>query len=160
MNDATNEELRRIYDDDQADRVGNVLRDGVMERDAARRARVSEILATVGARTADDYFFAAMVFQHGQEVASYERAQELAMKALAVDPSHRRARWLVAAATDRALVARGQPQRYGTQFHVDLAGRWSMPPVDASVSDEERARWNVPPLAEALRKVRENNGGA
>jgi hypothetical protein len=29
-------------------------------------------------------------------------------------------------------------------------GKWAVYTVDPAVTDEERARWNVPPLAEAM----------
>ena len=32
-------------------------------------------------------------------------------------------------------------------------GRWVLHEVDPTTSDEERARWDVPPLAEALRRA-------
>jgi hypothetical protein len=153
-----NDELRRIYDADQADRAGNHPTPGCWERDAERRARVAEILAAGGAVTADDWFHAAMVYQHGGTAELSRRARELAQRAIAVDPTHNRARWLIAAATDRELVQLGRPQRYGTQFFVDNAGRWSLQPVDPAVTDEERAAWNVPPLAAALQRVRDENG--
>lgn len=161
-----NDELRRLFEADQGDRESDALSGfrtdpdaamAVFERDRARRVRVAEILDAGGAETADDYYWAAMVFQHGDDVASPRRAHELALRALSIDPAHEKARWLAAAAMDRELVRRGQLQRYGTQFFVDDEGRWSLSPFDPAVTDEERARWNVRPLAEALRLVDENN---
>lgn len=43
----------------------------------------------------------------------------------------------------------GQPQRFGTQYQLDKAtGKMSLYPVDPSVTDAERERWGMPPLAE------------
>jgi hypothetical protein len=50
--------------------------------------------------------------------------------------------------------AGGLPQKYGTQYR-SVGGRWVLYPVDPATSDEERARWDVPPLAEALRRAEE-----
>jgi hypothetical protein len=47
----------------------------------------------------------------------------------------------------------GKPQRYGTQFKRDPGGPWYLYPVDPAVTDEERARWNVPPLAELKKRA-------
>jgi hypothetical protein len=39
------------------------------------------------------------------------------------------------------------------QHGADANGRWVLHEVDPTTSDEERARWDVPPLAEALRRA-------
>ncbi len=62
-----------------------------------------------------------------------------------------RAHWAFTQAFDRALVARGLPQSFGTQFGaVDGDARACMYPVDPSFTDEERKAWSVPPLAEQI----------
>ena len=61
---------------------------------------------------------------------------------------HPAGRWLAAAAYDRWLTQQGRPQKYGTQYR-QAGGRWELYEVDAATNDEERAHWNVPPLAEA-----------
>ncbi|HEY1584614.1 MAG TPA: hypothetical protein VGH63_02935, partial [Polyangia bacterium] len=76
----------------------------------------------------------------------------------ALDPTHEEARWLCCASEDRVLVNEGRPQRWGTQF-VYVDGAWRVAPVDGSVDDAERARWNVPPLADAQRKAARFNDG-
>ncbi len=58
------------------------------------------------------------------------------------------ARWLAAAAKDRGLMRLGLPQRYGTQYNIADDGAWILWDVDPSTTDEERAAWNVPTLAE------------
>ena len=117
-------------------------------RDLLRLARVAEIVAAGGAVDADDCFHAALVYQHGPEIADTERAHELARRAIALDPTHAPARRLVCASEDRLLRRRGLPQRWGTQFSIDDDGVWTLEPVDGSVDDAERARQGVPSLAE------------
>jgi len=153
-----NRELYRLYQADQADRTDD-QKDwpGVARRDAERRKRVKEIVASNGARVSDDYFHAAMIFQHGDDVADYQTAHDLALKAAALVPTHPKARWLAAAAKDRELMKLGQPQKYGTQFRIENE-QWVLYVVDPSVTDEERAKWNVPPLAQAEEHVRTMNG--
>jgi hypothetical protein len=46
----------------------------------------------------------------------------------------------------------GLPQKYGTQYR-SVNGRWVLHEVDPTTTDEERARWDVRPLAEALRRA-------
>jgi hypothetical protein len=63
---------------------------------------------------------------------------------------------LAAAAKDRFLMHSGKPQLYGTQFVLE-GETWVLYEVDPSITDEERARWGVPPLAEARRSAEEMN---
>jgi hypothetical protein len=71
----------------------------------------------------------------------------------------RPARWLAAAALDRWLMATGKPQRYGTQYRRIGSGPFELWQVDPETTDEERAAWDVPPLAEAQRRAEELSAG-
>jgi hypothetical protein len=151
-------ELLDLYEADQADRRTKPIDWAVVEpRDTARRARVDAILAAGEAKVSADWYHAAMVYQHGPELDDTRRARELALKALEIEPVHEPARWLAAAAEDRILVREGKPQKWGTQFHKEPDGPWKLWEVDPSVTDAERAAWNVPPLAEAQKKAAEMN---
>ena len=153
-----NPELWRIADADVADHMGdNINFDPVLQRDRARLAKVKEIIAAGGLTTSMDYFNAAFVLQHGLEPEDFKNAHELAMKAAELDPQNRQAKWLAATAQDRYLVSIGKPQIYGTQYHMEN-GVWRLAPVDENaVTDEERAKWGVPPLAESKRRVEQLN---
>ncbi|WNG44657.1 tetratricopeptide repeat protein [Archangium minus] len=148
-----NPELQRLMAEDQADRrppAGPITPDHwkqIAERDQQRRQRVSELLDAGAAKTGADFFAAALVFQHGNALEDYARARELAAEA--ARRGHPRGLWLTAAAWDRWLMKAGQPQRFGTQYQLDKAtGKMSLYPVDPAVTDAERERWGVPPLAE------------
>ena len=147
-----NQELRGLFDEDQADRRSQLPID-LDERDERRRRRVEQLLAEGTMVDPDDLFCAAMVFQHGADRAHFQRAHELAKRAADLG-STRPARWLAAAAYDRWLMTGRLPQKYGTQYRF-ANGRWVLYEVDPATSDEERARWDVPPLAEALRRAHE-----
>lgn len=154
-----NPELARMFREDQEDRAGShedTEWQEVDKRDSERRRRVREIMESGGARQADDYYHAAMVFQHGLEPEDHDRAHQWCLKALELDAEHSNARWLAAASKDRALMWRGRPQLYGTQFQI-VDGKWILWEVDPDVTDEERARWDVPPLAVALKRADELN---
>jgi hypothetical protein len=157
-----NAELARLYHEDQADRQGgpnsNINWQAVSKRDAERRQRVLEIAGKGGLKTADDYYHAAMVFQHSDKTEDYERAHQWCLKAVELDPAHPSARWLAAATKDRYLMSQGKPQLYGTQFKK-VDGKWILWEVDPSVTDEERAKWDVPPLAESKKLVEQMNAG-
>lgn len=128
----------------------------VAPRDAARRKRVGEIVEAGDLKVAADYYHAAMVFQHG-ELEDFKRAHDLAVRATELDPGHDKAKHLAASAMDRWLMSQGKPQRYGTQFVREKGGVWKLHEVDPTVTDEERARWGVPPLAETRRSIEEMN---
>jgi tetratricopeptide (TPR) repeat protein len=154
----SNRELWSIRDDDQEDRETEKPDwEAIRKRDLRRRARVREILAADGVTTAMDYYNAALVMQHGDSAEEYRQAYDLAMRAVAIDPKNTGAAWLAAAAEDRYLQCIGKPQIYGTQFRR-VSGVWTLDPIDESaVTDEERARMHVPPLADAKRHAAEAN---
>jgi hypothetical protein len=91
---------------------------------------------------------------HGDTPEDARNAHILALRSSEL--GHRPARWLAAAAYDRWQMYQGKPQKYGTNYVFD--GRvdrlWD---VDPNTTDEERAEWDVPPLAEQLRKAQEAN---
>jgi len=148
-----NAELIQIYEDDQADRAvasyEQIDWSKVTPRDVARRKRVDEIIAAGGARAADDYYHAAMVYQHGDAVAEIQRAHDLAVQAVALDPTYDQAKWLAAASEDRKLMYEHKAQKWGTQYKK-VDGAWIVWPVDPAITDAQRDEWNVPPLADAL----------
>ena len=64
---ADSEELRRLMVEDQADRQSKAIDwAAVAPRDRARLARVKELYASGTIRTAEDYYHAALVLQHGE----------------------------------------------------------------------------------------------
>lgn len=154
-----NAELRQLFDEDQADRQSPSPDWKVVgPRDLAREQRVEEILAAGGATVADDYWHAAMVFQHGQTVAQIERARALSLKALELEPDHRQARWLAAAALDRKLMYEKKPQKYGTQYtKTSKDGPWELYTFDPATTDAERAEWEVPSLETQRRELQQMN---
>jgi hypothetical protein len=151
LRSALDAELAQIYADDQADRNETYEKidwSKVTPRDQARRKRVDEILAAGGARLAEDFYNAAMIYQHGESSAEIERAHGLALEAVALDPEHEAARWLAAASEDRVLLYAYKAQKWGTQYKK-VDGHWIIWPVDPAITDAQRAAWGVQPLAAA-----------
>ena len=154
-----NEELAVLYKADKQERIdqpkANTPEYKVMRaRDLQRRERVMAIAAANGLQTAEDYYHAAHIMNHGDTIDDARDAHLFALRASEL--GHRPARWLTAASYDRWQMYQGKPQKYGTNYVYD--GRedrlWD---VDPTTTDEERARWDVPPLAEQLRKAQEAN---
>ncbi|MBU0691301.1 hypothetical protein KKC97_04750 [bacterium] len=153
-------ELFFMMKGDQAARLDTdtIPWDSVAVEDARRLNRVKELVAGKELKTAQDYFNAALICQHGTDSTDYRLANELAKQAAALDTSYAAAKWLSAASWDRYLQSMGLPQIYGTQFRTDSAGVWTLEPIDTTaVTDEERARLGVPSLEEARRQAARMN---
>lgn len=150
-----NGELKRLFEEDQADRTPapgkSIDWEAVGMRDEAREHRIKELLRAGVLQSGADYYHAAMILQHATEADDYLLAHDLCV--VAISKGEQRARWLAAASLDRFLTAIGRQQRFGTQF---VSRRSFHPPklapVDASVPDQLRRELNVPSLEEAKAK--------
>jgi len=151
-------ELQAIKDADQSDRVAGPNTDWsvVAARDRVRLKRVRELVVSGELRTAVDFFNAALVCQHGPDVADIRLAHALATISASMDASATSANWLTAASWDRIMMRLGKPQWYGTQYTRAKTGdrKWQLYTIDESaVTDEERTRLGVPTLAEARQRA-------
>jgi hypothetical protein len=150
-------EIFKLYAADRAERKNHPrLRTpeytALRGRDKERRDDVERLLNAGAIRTGEEYYYAAWIFNHGGTPYDAWRAHTLAVKA--DESGHRPARWLAAAAYDRWCMYRGEPQKYGTQYVSD-GFRQRLWDVVPETTDQERAEWDVPPLAEQLRKAEE-----
>lgn len=153
-----NAELFVAFLSDQSDRMADDLDVArVLDRDAQRRRLVSLAVEGKTVRTAEDYYHAAMIMQHGDSAGDIAQARKLAKRSTELDPTNGNALWLYAATTDRYLHQSGRPQIYGTQMK-QVNGQWSRDPYDPkAVTDAERARWRVPSLEEQRQELEELN---
>lgn len=155
-----NYELLRLYEQDQADRSGGGdINWGVVDqRDSQRRKRILELLDEDKVITSEDYWRAAMVFQHGADKGAARLAHSLAQTAVELDSTNARAKWLLAASWDRYQMRLEKPQWYGTQYVKDSQGLWQLYDIDTTaVSDEMRRQLGVPSLAESRARVQKYN---
>jgi hypothetical protein len=152
----SNPELRAMNRADAADREPDKIDWTVVNaKDAQRRQRVSEMLAHGEIRTAEDFYFAGMIYQHGEGPEDIRLAQAFATIASKLEPEHPAPKWLFAASWDRYLMWKKLPQWYGTQYQVSQEGVRTLYPVDPNaVTDTERAAFHVPSLAEAMAEVK------
>lgn len=152
-----NAELATLAKEDQVSRMGQ----DITRTDDERRQQVFVLLAEGKVQSPQDKFNAALVLQHtgmsfcGDTLVSLSaenyllahRLFEQAMLAGIAD-----AKYLYAASIDRYLSITEGRQRYGTNRIINQeTGAEEFPPIDRSVSDEERAKYGVPPLAELLK---------
>lgn len=152
----TNPEMTAIYDADQAARADpasidwNVLRPA----DAARRARTQALLEAGQLGSADDFYHAAFVFQHGDTPDDFLKAHALATVAAARGKPE--AAWIAAATLDRYLQRIGQAQIYGTQFQGRPDMSWTQEPYRRDLlPDALRKATGVPSLAEQEQQRKE-----
>lgn len=152
-----NAELQALFEADQMERqphpaYGTAAYQLLRTHDAMRRERVGALLAAGAFTAAEDWYHAALIFQHGEKLDEIWQAHALALRAVEAD--YAPARWLAAAALDRWLMYQGRRQRYGTQFVPDGTRYWLWE-VDPATTDAERAAWDVPALAEQVERAEE-----
>lgn len=126
--------MRKLYEQDQKD-YDNSDR-------ANFREQVRRLMSEGKIQSAEDYYYAAFIFQHGLKPADYLYAHVLAVTA--VNKGLHGAIWLSAATLDRYLHSIQQPQVFGTQFGSLFTDRDDQEPYDREmISDELRAMWCV-----------------
>jgi hypothetical protein len=147
--------LTKIYETDQAVRKRQPIDwTFVTKQDEMHRARVLELLKSQEIVTANDFLHAAMVMQHGNTFEDYRLALSLATVASTIDPQIEQARWLSAAAWDRALMQKDVPQ-----YQSSPGAKTTLYKVDErAVTDEERKSLGVPSLQQAKDFLKEING--
>lgn len=161
---AISTELREMYEADQRDRRSGVATSpeawkGIVARDRARRDRVIELTRAGRLASADDYYHAAMVLQHGEGSEDILIAHILATAA--AFKGHERARWLSAAALDRYLHRIDQPQRLGTQYvRKDASTPWSQGAYERWLPDSVRAEFGVNSLEAQQQRVAKLNAAS
>ena len=157
-----NEELARMYREDQADRAPANSKDidwtVIGPRDQARLTRVKELYTANSLRTGADYYHAAMVLQHSDVPDDFLLAHEFCVVAISNGRNDKDTRWLAAASEDRFLMNIQRPQRFATQYRADPStAPFRLYRVDSGVTDELRRAMDVPSLAKAKAREVEMN---
>ncbi|WP_449447537.1 hypothetical protein [Thermomonas brevis] len=155
-----NAHLADMFKEDQAARKARPIdwaKVGPMDK--LHHDEVLALLRAGNVRTANDFYHAAMIMQHGETTEDYQLAYSLSQLSATLDPSNKRARWLSAASWDRILMSKNVPQWYGTQYRKPSpdAPTELYPVADSVISDEERAEMNVPSLQQAKDFLQEIN---
>ena len=156
---ADNEELVRLYAEDQADRLpkdGKIDWKNVGPRDEKRLARVHEMYQANQLVTGADYYHTAMVLQHSHAPGDFMLAHELCIVAIA--KGEERGKWLAAASEDRFLMNIGRPQRFGTQYRSNGPNDpVRLYKVEEGVTDALRLAFKAPTLEKAKEREAEMN---
>jgi len=153
-----NEELKKLYIQDQGDR-SSIKIDwvSVAKRDSLRLVRVYQLIKSNTFHTAVDYYNGAIIFQHGGDSIASGMAVKMMTKALQLDSSTNK--WLLAAAIDRDLMYRNKPQVYGTQYSKNGQDTpWFLYQIDSTkITDQQRVEYGVETLAGQRAKVKQMN---
>ncbi|WP_298518944.1 tetratricopeptide repeat protein [uncultured Kordia sp.] len=154
---ADNEELKTIYKQDQGDRKERPIDWKVVSKnDSLRRVRIHELLKEDKIHTSLDYHNAAMIFQHGRDSVDYGMAVKLMRKSIELDSTADK--WLLAAAIDRHLLSKNEPQIYGTQYERQQDEPWKLSAIDTTkITDKERIAYGVQTLAQQRERVKKMN---
>lgn len=154
--------LRQLYLEDIADRerVTNWSDQQQLTqlkaRDKTRRMQTQQFIKDQQLSEAEDYYHAALIFQHGDAVDDFQTAHHLARQAM--NYGFEGAKWMYASTYDRWQLAAGKAQVYGTQFVLSSTGVWQFAePLDRTFPDEERIKYNVPPLEKAIEEFQKRN---
>lgn len=153
-----NSELAEMYKKDQAERMNGPIDWAVLSKnDSIRRSKVNNMLENGEVKTGQDYYHAAMIFQHGNDTIASGKAVRYMKKAVELDPSTNK--WLLAAAIDRDLMRKGEPQIYGTQFVKNAMDQpYEQYKMDSTqVTDEQRMAYGVPTLAQQKLQLKSMN---
>jgi hypothetical protein len=153
-----NAEIAALFKDDQAMRTSGLAPLAAADsaaKDAARRTRVRELLESGALNTANDFYAAAFIFQHGQKPEDYLLAHVFGIAAQRAGRAD--AAWISAATLDRYLHATGKAQILGTQFRIgaDAPSATQEPFDSALVPDVLRAAVGVPALVDQQKQRQE-----
>lgn len=159
------QELKEIFDADQSDRnPSNKEKRGkdidwskVQKNDRKRLARTSQLLKSNKLTTANDYYHAAMIFQHGDKASHYKLSHILAT--IAAMKGHKDAPWLCAASFDRLMGSLQSPQVFGTQYYSqdNKPFTFKEPKNLLLLPDSVRKEFKTPTRQEAINRLKKLN---
>jgi hypothetical protein len=142
--DTSNQELGRLFREDQEARLKTPIDWTALARDdESRRKRTLELITSDSLHTGADFKEAAFIMQHGKTPDDYLLAHSLALAAMAKGAAS--AAWFAAATLDRFLWSRNLPQIYGTQTKDDGKGghKTSQPCNDSLIDASLRKQLGV-----------------
>jgi hypothetical protein len=126
------------------------------KNDRERRRIVQDLIRTNKLVSAEDYYHAAMIFQHGGSILDSVKAVRFSKISHAL--GYKKALKFYATCLDRLLLKRGQKQKFGTQsWKKDAKSKWKLSPIDSRTTDEERKRYDIAPLKELEDRIEKLN---
>ncbi len=154
-----NRMLADLYRQDQSARKASVIDwKTLVIKDKERRNAVIKMLERGEIRSSRDYYHAAMIMQHGENISDTKLAFSFASISYALDAGNKDSAWLTAASWDRILMRENVPQWYGTQYYKpNKDSPMELYKVDESViTDEERKALDVPTLEQSRNRLKKH----
>lgn len=159
------QELQKIVNADQADRVGYFdktpeERARITARDTERRMRVGQIFGEGCFSKAEDYAAAALVYQHGNSADHFY--QTFIWSKRAVELGDQNQKRLMALGIDRYLVNIGHKQLFASQAsnpNLNPNTCWCLDPIESSFPDFLRKEISGKNLAEQVEWLKQVNEG-
>lgn len=140
-------EIKKLKNEDQQDRQNYTLNNSVAVKDLKRRKRIGEIFGEGCITTPEDYFAAALIYQHGVNSDHYLQAYLWSKRA--GEMGHPGGYQLSAAAIDRYLVSKGKKQLFGTQYYKNQDSKcFCIQPVEPAFTDRLRKKYSDRSLAD------------
>lgn len=161
---STTEELAKMFEQDQKDRSALDVKDPqpaqwktMSTHDKEHYNRVLALIQQDKLASGDDFYYAAMIMQHGDKPKDYMLAHILAMAA--AQKGKEQAIWLSAASFDRLMQSANQPQVFGTQFYSEAKQPYVVrQPMDLTlIGDSLRKAFHVPTVAENNERLKDLN---
>jgi hypothetical protein len=154
-----NKKLLGIFNDDQKDRHNPMIRNNasLLTKNDRERRRVVQGLISIGKLvSAEDYYHAAMIFQHGGSILDSVKAVRFSK--ISHELGYKKALAFYATCLDRLLLKRGKKQKFGTQsWKKDARSTWVLSPVDSRTTDKERKQYDIAPLKELEDRIEKLN---
>jgi hypothetical protein len=155
--DAKRKAIKELYLDDQKSRINfaelnNDELISLFNNDAERRNKLLSIISYNQNISCDEWYYAAVIMQHGGTLSDLSIALEFAKNAIKCEPANKEFKWLAAAIQDRILMISNLPQWYGTQYYKDSNlpnSHFTLWPIDPDkISDEERINCGINPASQ------------
>ncbi|MEX1063836.1 MAG: hypothetical protein WD898_03410 [Candidatus Paceibacterota bacterium] len=113
--------IKTLFEQDQFDRkqfkLGKLSLTVLKINDRKRRKEMEDSLSVFGQQLdGESFFYSAIPFLHSEDLKDLNMSLTLAQESLNL--GYERAEALIKAAEDKILIAKGKPQKHGTQTKV------------------------------------------
>ena len=155
-----NKAIKTLFDEDQYECLHQPSDDGSLaykrfrNRFKIRNNKVQSIIESSELLVGEDYFHACIMFLHGDSKEDFWQAYKYGLGS--IDLKCEKAKRFAASAYDKWLMYQGKPQKFGLQYVPDGI-RLKLWDLDITTTDEERKKWDVPPLEKLYGIVEEAN---
>ncbi len=156
------DKIKQLFKEDVVDRKAGNLQERLPEirrRDKVRAKELRKIFSKlkdgIDKLDAECLFYSGFILHHQGSKRATIHARLLAKRGVKLCEGKntkicKQVRWLYAGSTDRLLMLKGEPQKYGTQYRRRKNGDgYYLYKFNPKTTNEERKLFNVPTIEEA-----------